>query len=232
MRLWQRSRNRLDETLRLLAPGDRNRRAILERSVRLPFTSEDVAGALLGDDLWFAPLREYGAYLQTVEQRPHLWEFPFEAPGRWEDARWQSLSLNTRVARARLGSLAQAREFIFAPKAVGLTRDELRAAIDELCESNLCCVLPDGAYRMGPLAFGEGLQHDLHLVEIISHWLSMLAHADTVARDHRPSGYEVGGYDEACPACRLSWGIRPRSVEWIPPFHPGCRCFAQPRFAQ
>jgi len=231
MRLWQRSRNRFDEALRLLALSDRSRRTILERSVRLPFTTEDVVGALLGEDLWFAPLREYRTYLQTLPQRPHLWGFAFEASGQWEHTLWHSLSLSTRVARARLGSLAQGREFVFAPSTVGLTRDELRSAIDELCESNLCRVLPDGAYSVPQVAPAETLTHDLHLAEIISHWLCMLAHADRVAKDQRPSGYEVGGYEEACPACRLSWGIRPRTAEWVPPFHPGCRCFAQPRFA-
>ncbi|HTX57452.1 MAG TPA: hypothetical protein VMD47_10185 [Candidatus Acidoferrales bacterium] len=199
--------------------------------MRLPFTTQDVAAALLGEDLWFAPLREYRAYLQTVEQRPHLWTFTFEESGRWRNAQWQRLSLSARVARARLGSLVRTCEFVFAPAALALTPDELKSAIDELCSSGLCRALSGGAYRAEAVATPEQVQHDLHLVEIIAHWLRMLAHADEVARDHRPSGYEVAGYDEACPACRLAWGTRPLAVASIPPFHPGCRCFAQPRFA-
>jgi len=232
MRLWQRSHSRFNSALRLLAPRDRARRAILERSVRSPFTAEDVAGALLGEDLWFEPLRDYRAYLQTIDRRPHLWGFSLEPSGRWEDNAWQSLSLSTRVARARLGSLVQGCEFVFAPSTVGLAREELLSSIVELRESNLCHTVAGGVYYIEPLASTQALQHDICLIRIISHWLGMLAHADIVAKDRRPSGYEVGGYEEACPACEQSWGIRPRSAEWIPPFHPGCRCFAQPRFAQ
>ncbi len=88
------------------------------------------------------------------------------------------------------------------------------------------------AGSLSEIAGPQELAVDLHLIEIIAHWLRMLDHADRVARDLTPSGYEVHGYDEACSRCTMQWGIRPRLERWIPPFHPGCRCFAQPRFAK
>ena len=215
----------------MLCPNDRARQAVLMLSVHRPFTSQDVAATLLGDNLWYPPLEDYRVYLQSIDQRPHLWKFVFEESGKWRDARWQSLTLGARVARVRIGSLVQASTFAFAPSAVGLTGTKLKRALAELSAIELCRALPGGFYRLEPLAPEGRISGDLQLTEIIGHWLLMLAHADLVAKDRSPSGYEVSGYAEACPACRSAWGIRPRAIRWIPPFHPGCRCFAQPRFA-
>jgi hypothetical protein len=215
----------------MLCPNDQERRAILTRSVELPFTYQDVAAMLLGDNLWYRPLQEYRNYLESLTSRPHLWDFVFEDSRTWNDKRWQSLTLAARVARTRIGSLVHASTFVFAPSAVGLPGTKLKRALAELSANGLCRALPSGSYQLEPVAPVDQIRGDLHLAEIIAHWLLMLAHADLVAKDRSPSGYEVSGYAEACPACRSAWGIRPRTNQWIPPFHPGCRCFAQPRFA-
>jgi len=205
---------------------------MLMRSVHQPFTSQDVAGTLLGDNLWYPPLEDYRVYLQSIHQRPHLWEFVFEESGKWRDGRWQSLTLGARVARTRIGSITAASVFAFAPAAVGLAHAELKDALSALKSADLCEALPDGSYYLAPIASTDAVRGDLHLAEIVAHWLAMLAHADGVAKVRSPSGYEVSGYEQACPACRAAWGIRARKLEWIPPFHPGCRCFAQPRFSR
>ena len=232
MQLWRHSPSRFSEAIKMLCPNDRARRNVLARSVRGPFTSQDVAATLLGYNLWFPPLANYRAYVQSLDRRPHLWEFAFEESGTWREPRWQSLNLRTRVARARIGSISSALVFAFAPSAVGLTPAELESALGELSSVELCETLPGDSYYLPPVAPADAVCGDLHLVEILAHWLGMLAHADTIATAQGPTGYEVGGYEEACPACRQAWGVRPRTPEWIPPFHPGCRCFAQPRFAR
>jgi hypothetical protein len=198
--------------------------------MRVPFTVPDVAAALLGENLWYPPLQEFRSYLETVEGRPHLWDFTFAESGAWPSQRWRSLSLDTRVARARIGSPAQECEFVFAPAAVGLRENALRGALDELRAVGLCLTVRASVYRLIPIASAKELKVDLHLVEIIAHWLRMLDHADRISRDRAPTGYEVHGYLGACARCKEAWGKRPRSARWIPPFHPGCRCFAQPRF--
>jgi len=232
MRLWRRSRSRLSGALDVLAHRDGAARAVLLRGVSLPFTTQDVAAALLGGDLWYEPLREYRDYLIGQSQRPHLWGCVFEASGTWPSQTWRSLSLSTRMARARIGPLARESDFVFAPSAVGLPSRALAEALEELGSSGLVDSARSGVYRVYAVATPGALEIDLKLVEIIAHWLRMLAHADEVAADRTPSGYEVYGYEEACERCRVAWGIRPRSPDWIPPFHPGCRCFAQPRFAR
>lgn len=230
MQLRRRSPSRLSATLDMLARGDRDRRDLLARSVQQAFTFQDVGAALLGDDLWFEPLATYRAYLETIGERPHLWEFSFAASGRWFSAAWCSVSLRARFTRARMSSLVRTSRFAFGPAAIGLNDDDFRAGVRELCASGLCRALPGGAYEVSAIARERDLDVDLHLVQIIAHWITMLAHADAVARDRRAPGYEISGYEKACPRCRLAWGVRPRGTDWIPPFHPGCRCFAQPRF--
>ena len=232
MRLRRHSSSRLSDAIKVLCRDDRARSAILARCVHRPFTGQDVVATLLGDDLWFPALRDYRVYLESIDRRPHLWEFAFEESGKWHEARWQSLTLRARIARTRIGSIVSPSVFAFAPSAVGLTHGVLRDALRELTSADLCEALADGSYYLAPIASGEAVRGDLHLAEIIAHWLVMLAHADRVAKIRGPSGYEVSGYDRACPACRAAWGVRPRAPEWIPPFHPGCRCFAQPRFAR
>ncbi|HTU69976.1 MAG TPA: hypothetical protein VMF11_06610 [Candidatus Baltobacteraceae bacterium] len=215
----------------LLSADERITRGVLERSVEMPFTSQDVAAALLGKNLWYEPLMTYRFYLETIQERPHLWTFAFGPSGDWNSNLWRSLSLNARLVRTRAAPLTLERDVVFAPSTTGLDRRRVHGAVDELCAAGLCTGVRANIFRLNPIVSSEALEVDLSLIEIIAHWLSMLAHADRVARDRTPSGFEVNGYSEACPRCEEQWGIRPRTPEWIPPFHPGCRCFAQPRFS-
>jgi hypothetical protein len=231
MRLLRRSHSRFEDALDLLSGSERISRDVLESSVELPFTSQDVAAALLGGDLWYEPLTNYRSYLESIDRRPHLWTFIFGPSGDWDSEKWRSLSMEARLARSRVAPLSQEREVLFVPPMTGLSRHALRDAVEELCAADLCASVGSNIFRISPIASAELLGVDLNLVEIIAHWLCMLAHADHIERDRSPTGYEVCGYAEACLRCMAQWGVRPRSAAWIPPFHPGCRCFAQPRFA-
>ena len=232
MPLRPRLRRRLAKALDLLAREDVATRNILGDSVDGSFTSQDVAAALLGGDLWYEPLLEYRSYLAPLAERPHLWNFTLGPSGVWESAAWRSLSLTARVARARIASLVHDFDFVFAPSALGMRSRDLLAALRELQAINLAREIRPGVHRVIAIAQPEALDTDLRLIEIIAHWLCMLRHAERVAADRAPTGYEVFGYDRACARCRTAWGPRPREERWIPPFHPGCRCFAQPRFSR
>ena len=209
------------------------RQRILERSVRKPFTSQDVAAALLGEDLWFAALRDYYVYLQaTKTEPPHMWNLSTVHSHAELDVAWQSLSFPARTLRARLGALTTGFRFLDTPSVVGFELRAFSTAVRDLCKAGLCSRVSEHGYVARAIATPQSLRQDLQLIQIIAHWLQMLRHADSVARDKRPNGYEVAGYKEACLLCRGSWGLRSRDPHWIPPFHPGCRCFAQPRFTK
>ena len=227
-----RSLSRFAEALEVLSAAiGREGRETLERVPASPFGVMDAAACLLGEDLWFEPLRTFRTYLESTGERPHLWGFSFGESARWPSGTWRSLSLNARLARARMGSLAHASDWVFAPAAIGYSGRDLRAALAELRAAGIGYPASVSTYRIAAIASPHELYVDLHLLQVLAHWLQRLAHADRVARDRQPSGYEVHGYEEACRLCRAFWGLRPRSVDWIAPFHPGCRCFSQPRFA-
>ncbi|MFY9739891.1 MAG: hypothetical protein WAK11_12710 [Candidatus Cybelea sp.] len=100
----------------------------------------------------------------------------------------------------------------------------------KLVSSAICRDGERGAIVFDPIAPAQGLYVDLSLIELIAHWLSMLDHRRRVLADPHATGFEVHGYAEGCSICRERWGLRPRERAWVPPFHPGCRCYAQPRF--
>lgn len=208
----------------------RDRRLRLRRLGNSPFSIADTAACLLGENLWYSPLAEYRDYLRHSGERPHLWGFAFASSATWRNDTWRGLSLTARVVRARIGSLAAEIVWTTAPTTIGCDQRALRRALDELQAVGMCarernrCICP-------AIASAGDLTVDLYLILIIEHWLHMLEHADRIVKDQHATGYEVHGYSEACAACRERWGVRPRALEWVPPFHPGCRCFAQPRYA-
>jgi hypothetical protein len=208
----------------------RVRRVRLRQLGNSSFSIADTAACLLGENLWYPPLAEYRDYLSRSGERPHLWGFTFGPSAAWRNDTWHGLSLTARVVRARIGSLATETMWLIAPSTIGCDHRTLRRALDELQAAGMCalahnrCICP-------AIASASDLTVDLHLTLIIEHWLQMLEHADRIVKDLHATGYEVHGYSEACAACRERWGVRPRALEWIPPFHPGCRCFAQPRYA-
>lgn len=202
----------------------------LERAPNSAHTTSDTAACLLGRDLWISPLADYRDRLIESGERPHLWTFEFDPSRMWNVTRWNALSLQARIVRARTGSLD--RQVITYPSAWALQMDrrEFNKGLFELMRAGFSCEGLRGAYVFEPLATPEELHLDLALIEIIGHWFIMLAQHDRVLDDPHPTGFEVHGYNEACSACRARWGLRERDPQWVPPFHPGCRCFSQPRF--
>lgn len=187
----------------------------------------DVTACLLGRDLWYSSLSEFRDWLKQRQERPHLWTFEFTQSQRWETATWESLSLGAKLLRSRAGPVQQRVTRSVTAYSCGLSARVFAAGLRELTRA--------GYYRaeLGlyeAVATSDELRTDLALIEIISHWLVMLRHRERVLADRHATGFEVHGYPGGCSRCRECWGLRPFEPRWAPPFHPGCRCFAQPRF--
>ncbi len=223
-------RRRLAAALRVLLSQDSSLVRALERSVTGPFPVQDAAAILLGKPLWIGPLLEYREYADRLERRPHLWRFPLLESGKWNSDRWLGLSLSARIVRARLGALDRAREFSWSPEPVAMPIRTFEEGVRELQRAKFVERSSDMQCVATAIATPAELYTDLRIVEIISHWLYMLARADEISRDISPNEYDVHGYSSACLLCRERWGQRDRSPAAVPPFHPGCRCYAQPRF--
>jgi hypothetical protein len=207
----------------------RGHRELLVRTIGSPFANADVGAAVLGIDLWIPPLERFRDRIGEGLERPNLWRFTFAASHLWDDELWQSLSLDARVLRSRAGALGRHVESPASAYALEMPARRFDAAMRQLERHGLA--RPSGrGVAFEPIAPYEALALDLHLADLIAHWLHMIAQRDRVLADPHASGFEVAGYDEACSLCRTQWGLRERSHAAVPPFHPGCRCFAQPRF--
>jgi hypothetical protein len=209
-------------------------RTYCETLTRIPGSAHataDTAACLLGRDLWYPPLRTFRDYLERTGERPHLWTFAFGPSSAWDCGAWNALSLRARIVRARAGSLCVAVDRHVSAWSLDMDKRSFSAGLRELEERRACVFAgPSGTVRFEPVATDKDLHVDLSLIEIIAHWLWMLHHRDRISSDRIATGYEVQGYGEACSMCVERWGLRPREEEWVPPFHPGCRCFAQPRY--
>jgi hypothetical protein len=213
----------------LFADLPKPHKRLLERSPLSPFANADVAAALLGRDLWIAPLAEFCDHLRHTGERPHLWTFEFGPSCRWDTRIWDALSLEARLVRSRAGALDTRLEKRISAHAIGMSpRDFLKGTRD--LEAAAVARSSPARTAFEPIASPESFDVDANLVNLIAHWLLMIANRDRVLRDRVATGFEVWGYEEACSLCRERWGVRERSRELVPPFHPGCRCFAQPRF--
>jgi hypothetical protein len=203
-------------------------RRVLMRAPGSPFTISDVAACLLGRNLWYPSLVTFRDWLMRSGERPHLWTFEFTSSCLWDATKWSQLSLGARVVRARAGAVHHRIATITSATALQVGVRQFKQGLDELARG----AYYDPATRVfEPIATPQALHTDLSLIEILSHWLVMLQHRERVLSDAYASGFEVHGYAEACSLCRERWGLRPFEASWVPPFHPGCRCFAQPRFA-
>ncbi len=209
-----------------LTPAERSRLHAIDAS---PFPSADGAAILLGHDLWIEPLLQFRAALsKNGDAPPSLWRFAWEPSAQWDARHWLALPVDARILRARAGSPAHHIERRLTATTLQMPTVTFSTAMRTLCEAG---AQRDGdAYILEPVAPEALLRVDLHLVELIVHWLRMLAHGDRVFRASIGNGFDVCGYRDACSACRSYWGERPRTAAYVPPFHPGCRCFAQPRF--
>lgn len=210
-----------------LLRGDRD---ALERIPDTPNATNDAAACLLGLDLWRGPLARYRNHLTATGERPHLWTFSFGPSRAWEASRWSSLTLPARTVRARAGHLDRPLRTRLTAWSLGMEPSAFREGLTGLQNAGLAVKYRDGAYELAPLASPSELCVDLALVEIISHWFWRLADRERALADPHATGFEVHGYDECCSICRAGWGLRERDPQRVPPFHPGCRCFAQPRF--
>lgn len=194
------------------------------------FPAADGAAILLGHTLWIEPLVTFREVMRRTEQiPPPLWQFPWEASGAWDAHRWLALPTGARMLRARAGSLAHRVERPLTAQVVQMPVHEFVPALAALIEAGFAA--ESVGIVFDPIAESRTLTTDLHLVELIVHWLRMLAHGDRVMRESPGNRFDVCGYRGACAQCRALWGVRPRLPAFVPPFHPGCRCFAQPGFA-
>ena len=209
-----------------LAPAERLRLRAIDAS---PFPSADGAAILLGHDLWIEPLLRFRSdLLKSGDAPPSLWRFAWEPSARWDSRRWLALPIDARMLRVRAGSPAHRIERRLTARALEMRPATFSASMRALCDAEV--VRKEDRYVLDPVAPEALLLVDMHLVELIVHWLRMLAHGDRVIHESPGNGFDVHGYRDACSACRSCWGERPRTAEFVPPFHPGCRCFAQPRF--
>jgi hypothetical protein len=208
----------------------RNESDRLARIHRSPFPAADGAALLLGNSLWIEPLVAYRNQLErSGEAPPPLWQFPWEPSAAWDARRWQTLPLEARVVRARAGSLAHRVERPSTAQILELPVPEFVSGLSALLDAGFAS--EDIGVVFDPIADAATLRTDLHLVELIVHWLRMLSHRDRVLSESLGNRFDVCGHRGACAQCRALWGIRPRLAAFVPPFHPGCRCFAQPSFA-
>ena len=209
-----------------LASDERSRLCAIDTS---PFPSADCAAILLGHDLWIEPLLRFRNDLdKNGDAPPPLWRFPWSPSAQWDSRPWLSLPINARILRMRAGSPGHRIARRLTPALVEMSEATFRVAVRTLCDAGV--QQQDGALIMDPIAPEMLLRVDLHLVEVIVHWLRMLAHGDRILHESPGNAFDVHGYGGACSSCRLRWGARPRAATFVPPFHPGCRCFAQPRF--
>lgn len=213
---------------RLFGDLPRDHRDALERTPGTPHATSDVAACLLGLDLWRDWLASFRDHLLASEDRPHLWTFEFGTSGTWNASWWRSLPLPARLVRARAGAVDRTIRTRVSAWSLSLQAATFRDGITRWQASQR----DDNVYEFPPLAPSEVLITDLALVEIIAHWLWRLSDRERALADWHATGFEVHGYDQCCGFCRARWGLRPRNGCWVPPFHPGCRCYAQPRFAR
>lgn len=203
-------------------------RAILTQAPRSPFTAPDLTAVLLGHDLWYPPLAHFRDEIERTGERPHLWEFEFGSSGAWDSRRWKALSLPARLVRARAGAVDREVQTHFSADSLGIERRALATALEELTVAKYY-----GPFSAGfaAVATPNCVTVDLSLIRILAHWLVMLQHRERILADRHATGFEVHGYAGACSFCASRWGVRPFQAQWAPPFHPACRCFAQPRFS-
>ncbi len=205
-------------------------RELLARTPKSPHATADTAACLLGRDLWYPPLTEFRDHLMASGERPHLWTFSFGRSRTWDTRRWNALPLSGRILRCRAGPVARSFSAHVSPWSLQMDERRFNEGLRKLVSSAICRDGERGAIVFDPIAPAQGLYVDLSLIELIAHWLSMLDHRRRVLADPHATGFEVHGYAEGCSICRERWGLRPRERAWVPPFHPGCRCYAQPRF--
>lgn len=202
-------------------------RRFLVRAPSSSFTGADVAACLLGQDLWSVSLARFRDWLIKSGERPHLWTFEFSDSRLWDTARWNRLSFEAKIVRSRAGAVDRCVMTVASPTNLQLGTRQFNNALNDLAAAGLYDPA-DRAFKA--VAPSQTLVTDLALIQILSHWLVMLRHRERILADTHATGFEVHGYAEACSLCTQRWGLRDFESEWAPPFHPGCRCFAQPRF--
>ena len=206
-------------------------RAVLERVPQSPFPAADAAACVLGRDLWIPPFAAFRDYLMSTGERPHLWTFTFEPSGTWDTTSWLHLSIGARIVRARGASLKARIVADVSSQRLCLPKRAVADGLRELEAAGMYRAQQRGFGTFEPVANPVTIGCDLQLAEVLAHWLQMLAHREIVlCRRDGANGYDVSGHSGACALCRKRWGARAHDPQWVAPFHPGCRCFAQPRY--
>lgn len=205
-----------------------NERALLSEIDASPHPSADGAAYLLGHDLHSGALRSFHErLLATGDEPPPLWRFTWKPIVRWNEHAWLALPADARVLRARAGSVMHDVSRRLEARTLDLSADRFARGLQALERAGLAG--SDGC-TLKAIASGAGIASDLACVELIVHWLRMIAHRERIVLRSPGNGFDVCGYAGACSDCRQRWGSIPRIAERVPPFHPGCRCFAQPRW--
>lgn len=195
-----------------------------------PQPSADGAAILLGHDLRIEPLRRFHeALTASGDAPPPLWQFSWEPHDTWDANAWLALPLEARVLRTRAGSPMRYVGRRLDPSVLQLDRAFVARGLAALRDAGLAHGLD--RISLDPVATGAGIATDVAIVELIVHWLRMLTHRDRIVQRSPGNELDVCGYAGACNECRARWTSVPQVAEAIPPFHPGCRCFAQPRWA-
>jgi hypothetical protein len=225
--LWRGKTRRLRSTIeRVFGDLPLHERRFLQDITRSGFAVNDVAAVVLGLNLWRDEIQKWRDRFAAERERPSMWRFAFGPSAAWDTMRWRALPLEARVLRARVGSLAH------EVHSEGLARATLPAVRTKkslrVLVANGFAEGADASLHFRPVASPHELVVDLTLVVIVTHWLGMCAVADRVSDDSSTSQVEVHGYPGACSYCRKRWLVGAKERWSIPPFHPACRCFAQP----
>jgi hypothetical protein len=211
-----------------IAGGDLRRISSIDAS---PYPAPDGAALLLGHDLWIEPLVRFREEVErTGDDPPPLWQFPWMPSRAWNVSAWLELPVEARILRARAGSLTHDVTLRATARGLALPAAEFSHGLDALRGTGAASDTRPVVLRA--VSEERGLQTDLSLVELLVHWLRMLTHRERVLRHSEGNAFDVCGYARACARCRSRWGVAPRIAASVPPFHPGCRCFAQPRFTK
>jgi hypothetical protein len=186
------------------------------------------AAAVLGLDLWRDEIETWRKRFAEEPERPSMWRFAFGPSARWDVRAWRDLSLEARILRAEVGPLAHE----VGPDGLVRAGPEtvtVGPPMDALRKGGFASGEGDGL-RFRRLASPDELVVDLALVVIVGHWIASLAVADHIADNSSTDHVEVHGYAGVCRFCRERWGVQIKERWSLPPFHPACRCFAQPAY--
>ncbi|HEY1681054.1 MAG TPA: DUF190 domain-containing protein [Candidatus Tumulicola sp.] len=204
----------------------RHDRKLINDAVGSAHAGSDIAACLLGLNLWRGPLARYRDHLLVTRERPPLWAFTLGPSAEWNAALWLTLPMVARLVRTRVGRVDESIRTRPTVDSTGLTAALLRDGLRHLSQSAYLRKGPEDIHDFAPIALPSAIATDLALVDVIAHWLLRLSDRHHLLAKSSAEQFEIGGYKGGCGSCRTRWGSQTRDEQAVPPFHPGCRCFA------